>query len=322
MNVETSAWFCHGCKRRGSTAVTLVAYVLDLSPMRAKKVLREAYDPGSFRTGDGDVGQEIRDYIAKIRVPKDTGWHNGAIDEEMMEAYTVDWVAAAQARSDGEGFPPCNYMLQRGFTPETLEDWQFGYDERTGRIVFPVRNELGQLIGFKGRATDGREPKYLVIGDSDGMPVRYGHARYYTGIVVFGLDRAVQHMDDRLQLIVCEGELNAIALSQMGFSNSVALNGSRLTRRQQQLIRACADEVIMFFDFDKAGQEGMWGYEDEKGFWHPGAIEILARDCTVRLVESHDDDAAGLMQAGRQADVEALISGAQHHLRAALDNLH
>ncbi len=318
MNIETTAWYCHGCKRRGSTAVTLVAYMLDISPMKAKRTLREAYDPASFNIEDRDIAQELRTFVAKQNKPKINTWINTVIPDSHIDRFAVDWQAAAL--NDGL-FPPTDYMFDRGFDSDTLDHWEFGYDELTSRITFAVRDELGRLVGFKGRSTDGREPKYLVIGDSPDKKPRYGIPRYYTGILVFGLHEAIKHMGQDRVLIVCEGELNAVALWQMGFKNAVALNGSRLTRRQQNLIRAHAEEVIMFFDFDKAGLEGMWGYEDEKGFWHPGAIEILSRDCGVRLVGSHDDDPAGLMQTGRQSEVEALIHGASSYLDAVLDVL-
>lgn len=321
MNVESTAWYCHGCKRKGATAVPLVAYMLDISPMKAKRALREAYDPASFKIEDRDIAQELREYVAKQTQAKPSGWLNKEIDEDAIDGFLVDWPAANNAWVDGNGFPPCDYMLGRGFLPGTLDAWEFGYDDRTDRIVFPVRDHLGKLIGFKGRSTDGRDPKYLVVGDSEGKPERYGFPRYYTGLVVFGLHEALKHLDENKVLIICEGELNAIALWQMGFKNAVALNGSRLTRRQQALVRSHAEEVIMFFDFDKAGQEGMWGHEDEKGFWHLGAIDLLARDCGVRLVGSHDEDAAAMMQAGRQEDVEALVYGANSYIAAVLDRL-
>lgn len=321
MNVETTAWYCHGCKRKGATAIPLVAYMLDVSPMKAKRVLREAYDPSSFDVEDTNLRQELMAYIEKAIQPNFPDWQNVAISEDAIDGFLVDWTGATNAWVDENGFPACDYMLQRGFASFTLDHWQFGYDEITGRIVFPVRNESGQLIGFKGRATDGREPKYLVLGDTDGRPARYGMPRYYTGLVVFGLHEALVNMDETGTLIVCEGELNAIALWQMGYQNAVALNGSRLTRRQHQLLKRHADTIVMFFDFDKAGLEGMWGYEDEKGWWHEGAIDILARDCEVRLVGSHDDDPAGLMEAGRLDDVAALISGAKGHMEIVLDEL-
>jgi hypothetical protein len=314
MNLETTNWFCHGCKRHG-TAITFVASLLSISPIKSKKLLREAYDPASLDPDKRIMAQEIRNIFAKAAEGPQSAPQNVPISDLFLERFDVDWEMAAAA---GDEAPECfRYMLQeRGFAHETLEHWSFGYDERTNRITFPVCNERGEIVGFKGRSWDGRFPKYLVLGDADDADPYYGFGRFYTGSLIFGLDLAISE-GDATELIVCEGELNAIALWEMGYRNAVALNGSNLTSRQARLIRTYADRVIFFFDFDKAGLEGMWGRDDEKGH-HLGALEILARDLSVFLVGSHDADPADMMRDGREAEVDALIREADSYLVAKL----
>jgi hypothetical protein len=100
----------------------------------------------------------------------------------------MDW------RSDHEA---AVYMRGRGFAPEVLEDWGFGYDHWTSRIAIPVRDETGILVGFKGRSIDDRRPKYLLLGDTEGRALRYGMGYGFdmhdARSVLFGLDRARGH---------------------------------------------------------------------------------------------------------------------------------
>lgn len=315
-NVEEAVWYCHGCKRKGSI-VNLTAALLDLSPMKARRLLRQAYDPSSLNPDERRIVEELHEFFAKRREAARTGPINLVIDDSFIDRFAVDWKAAWEACVGGDGFAATDYMFERGFTWETLNDWNFGYDERTQRITIPVRDENGGLIGFKGRAWDGRHPKYLNIGDSEGREPYYGHGRYYTGSVVFGLDRCA----GMNTLIICEGELNAIALHQMGFVNAVALNGSNLTRAHIRLVRKRAESVIFMFDFDKAGLEGLWGRDDEETGEHkPGALELLTVDLSVRVAQPLGFDAADAltMGPGQHADVATAIKNAESYTVARL----
>ena len=149
------------------------------------------------------------------------------------------------------------YILNRGFTPETLMAWQLGFDPHSERITMPVRDERNNLIGFKGRSYNGKNPKYLVLGDRAGTPPHYGWNTYQTGKVVFGLPNAIlsedPHGEDSPRhFIVCEGELNAIAISQAGYAG-IAISGSNLTGYQIETIRREADRLTFYFDDDAAG---------------------------------------------------------------------
>jgi DNA primase len=200
----------------------------------------------------------------------------------------------------GQGHPACDYAFGRGFLPDTLAEWQFGYDERSKRLVFAVRDEQNRLVGFKGRALDGRHPKYLVIGDRPGKPAHYGYPCYQTGKLVFGLSHALKLADpydeDRHRhLIVCEGELNAVALWQAGYP-AVAISGSNFTEDQERLLIRHADSVTLFFDSDEAGDRAAWGYTDSKGQEHLGAAQKLRPFIGVRLVPPHEDDPASMSE--------------------------
>lgn len=322
MNLETTAWYCHGCKRKGN-AISFCSSMLNISPMKAKRILREAYAPHTLDPDQRNIVDELADFFRKAEQRRETQMLNEVFDEGLIERFGVDWQAVADAGEDApEDF---SYMLRRGFDWTTLDHWDFGWDERTHRITFPVRDEKGRIVGVKARVTDDRHPKYLVLGDPrerKGDPY-YHFGRYLTGNVVFGLHEAVDSFmslehGETAELVVCEGELDAIALWQMGYRNAVALNGSNLTDRQATLIRSYANSAIFFFDFDKAGLAGMWGWEDEKGEHHPGALEVLSQDMDLKLVRAIDNDPAGFLEDGQEALVDRIIDDAQSYTMARL----
>lgn len=323
MNLETTAWYCHGCKRRGN-AITFAASMLNISPIKAKRLLREAYAPHTLNPDDRNIKEELIAFLARRRAREEQPT-NTTFGEEMIERFAVDWRAVEQGMMDGKDYVPEDfvYMILRGFDGSTLDYWDFGWDERTKRITFAVRDEWGKLVGVKGRATDGRHPKYLVIGD-DGGSHHYGFGRYFTGNVVFGLHEAIDGFEvldhgEPAELIVCEGELNAIALWQLGFRCAVALNGSNLTTPQMRLIRSYADKVTFFFDSDTAGNEALWGRDDEETGEHkPGALEILNRDLDVKLVLPHEGDPAQMLEDHEESRPGQLLDEAQSYTLARL----
>jgi DNA primase len=304
MNMNSGAFFCHGCKEKG-TAVDMAAYVLQISPLESVRLLRSAYQPGGINPDARDMIAEVKKILApvqKIEQPH--------LPAEMIENYAMDWRAAYEAwlANDGTSFPPADYFFGRGFLPDTLTGWGFGWDDRSKRVVFPVFDEKSRLIGFKGRATDGRKPKYLVLGDGpNGGP--YGFPRYYPSMVVFGAHRWPEGTSDLL--VVCEGELNAIATRQKMRCPAVAINGSYFQPWHAQIIRKIANAgVVLFLDDDEAGNNCTWGHYNAKGEWRPGIVELLQPHMPVLLAPAKDKDAADMSEQEIRA-----------HLASAEDSL-
>lgn len=292
MNEETTAYFCHGCKAKG-TAPNLVSYVLQISILEAIRLLKEAYMPGYI---DPDVRRTV-DEVRRIMAPKPESPCNVILPESTLDSFAVDWEAAFIAYDSGGGFEGTDYMFSRGFSYETLQEWQIGYDQLSGRVVLPVRDEKNRLVGFNARAWDGREPKYLILGDRPGRTPRYGFDCHERSKVVFGLGRALsEHADSEGQfrrVVLTEGELNAIACWQAGLS-AVAINGSHFSEVHQKLLIREVDEVVLFFDTDTAGLNAAWGWEDSKGLHHPGVVERLSPFIHVKIVPDHEADPADM----------------------------
>lgn len=313
MNIDSTAWYCHSCLRKGD-AISFTASMMNISPVKARILLREAYDPSSLDPDRRNVLEEVLNIFSADHSKHEEA-DNLAVEEEILDQFSIDWKEVAK---DGQKAPShLRYMLERGFSVEALEEWEIGHDEISNRVTIPIRNDKSELIGVKGRAVRPAKNKYMVIGDND-EDGKYGIPRYMSGKVVYGLARA--HEAGEKHLIIVEGELNVIALWQMGYANAVALNGARLTATQAKLITKYAEAATFMLDSDTAGSRGVWGWEDDNGFHRPGALETLAQHLDVHLIEGHDDDAAGYLQSGRETDMRSVLDSRKPYMTAQLEH--
>ena len=123
------------------------------------------------------------------------------------------------------------------------------YDRFRDRIMFPIINVRGQVIGFGGRVLDRGEPKYL--NSPETVLFEKGHELY-------GLFQAQKAIRAQQRVIVVEGYMDVVALAQHGVDNAVATLGTATTPYHvQKLLRLC-DQVVFCFDGDKAGQKAAW----------------------------------------------------------------
>ncbi len=119
------------------------------------------------------------------------------------------------------------------------------YDRFRDRIMFPIRNTKGQVIGFGGRVLGSGEPKYL---NSPETPL------FQKGSELYGLFEARQAIRDQGYVLVTEGYMDVVALSQFGFEQAVATLGTACTPVHVQKLLRHTDQVIFSFDGDTAGR--------------------------------------------------------------------
>jgi DNA primase len=308
---RSTYWKCFGCNRHG-TAITFYAELEGISKAEAARHVRETWG-ASYRAPQGGIAAEFEQrlrkrYEQRNSVPfKEISW------DHYDDLFGVDWEAAYDRYRFSPACPEAvAYMFKRGFTVKTLIDWNIGYDAigYHGRLTIPVCNVDGTLIGVKGRAYEDARPKYKILGDRPDRFPRYKFRPYEKARVVFGLDRVKKAG----RLVMCEGELDVIALAQHGIP-AIAVGGAQLSGDQARLIRDYADEVVVFFDSNDAGYRATWGWPGVDGVWHPGLVERLAPFLSVRVVENHTHDASALVQKGRVRELYSLIRTAQTHLR-------
>ncbi len=121
------------------------------------------------------------------------------------------------------------------------------YDRFRGRLMFPICDEQGRVIGFSGRVLSGDEKTAKYVNSPE-TPI------FTKSKVFFGLDKSKRAILDTGFAIVCEGQLDLIACFMAGVQNVVAPQGTAFTDQHSRIIKRYVDEVVLCFDSDEAGQ--------------------------------------------------------------------
>lgn len=123
------------------------------------------------------------------------------------------------------------------------------YDRFRDRVMFPIRDKRGRVIGFGGRVLGNDTPKYL---NSPETPI------FHKGRQLYGLYEAVKNHPEPARLLVVEGYMDVVALAQYGIDYAVASLGTSTTAEHIQLLFRSSDTVICCYDGDRAGREAAW----------------------------------------------------------------
>ncbi len=142
-------------------------------------------------------------------------------------------------------------LVQSGLVKPKDEDDASGrgrvYDRFRDRLMFPISNEVGEVIGFSGRvlSADAKGAKYV---NSPESPI------FTKGKVLFGLHMSKRDIINEKVAVICEGQIDLITAFEAGVRNVIAPQGTAFTEMQARLLKRHADEVVLCFDSDDAGQ--------------------------------------------------------------------
>ncbi|MCA9836637.1 MAG: DNA primase [Trueperaceae bacterium] len=191
------------------------------------------------------------------------------------------------------------YALQKGISEHDLlaaglirqNDSGRSYDYFRNRIIFPIKDYLGRVVGFSGRVLDDSLPKYLNTAETD---------IFKKAELLYGLDVAKGQIRSSGECLIVEGYMDVIALHQTGFGNAVAALGATLTPEQAaQLSRLDVQKLYLAFDADAAGQRAILG----------GLEQSVGRQFLVKAIRvPHGKDPA-----------DAVLDGHIEEFRAALN---
>jgi len=184
------------------------------------------------------AGQTARDYLAKRGVNADAIklFRLGAASELWDD--TVNW-------AKGKDYP-VELVAQAGLIIRKEETGNY-YGRFRGRLMFPICDEQGRVIGFSGRILSGDEKTAKYVNSPE-TPI------FTKRKVFFGLDKSKRALLDAQSAIVCEGQLDLIACFMAGVQNVVAPQGTAFTDQHARIIKRYVDEVVLCFDSDEAGQ--------------------------------------------------------------------
>jgi DNA primase len=173
------------------------------------------------------------------------------LGEEILREFHVGYAPSAWDRvltgSLRGGFSEAE-LYATGLGQRSQENRRL-YDRFRSRIMFPLADTRGRVLGFGARAlSEDQRPKYLNTSDN---------TVYHKGLHLYGADLARAHAAKGGQTILCEGYTDVIALHQAGFRNTVGLMGTALTAEQVGELARMAPTVLLALDADSAGQEAM-----------------------------------------------------------------
>jgi DNA primase len=325
VNPSRQIFHCFGC-HKGGDVFTFVKEYENISFVEAVKRLADRAKIPLETEKDGTGAQ--------TRLLKDTLL-------QMHELLTQRWQAALA--NDAAGQIARDYLAKRGVSAEAVKLFRLGYapdtwddtvnwakskgyeladvekaglvihkedsgryyDRFRGRLMFPICDEQGRVIGFSGRvlAGDEKTAKYV---NSPESPI------FTKSKVCFGLDKSKRAILDAGHAIVCEGQLDLIACFMAGVQNIVAPQGTAFTSDHARILKRYANEVVLCFDSDNAGQNAAVRSLDS----------LLASGLAVRVAvvpAPHDPDSF-IKEHGGEA-FAALVRGAQGFFDYYLDRL-
>lgn len=199
----------------------------------------------------GNIAQFYRDQLKlssnriAIQYLKDRGL-SGEIVQKFGIGYVPDeWDSVrknfARSRDTEEMLTSAGMLVEN--------DKGHRYDRFRGRIMFPIRDRRGRVIGFGGRVLGDGTPKYL---NSPETPI------FHKGKELYGLYEVLQAYREPPQILVTEGYMDVVALAQYGVDYSVASLGTSTTGDHLQLLFRQTSSVICCYDGDKAGRQAAW----------------------------------------------------------------
>ena len=174
-------------------------------------------------------------------------------------------------------------------------DKQRPYDRFRGRIMFPISDKRGRVIGFGGRVLGDEKPKYLNSPET---------RVYHKGQELYGLHEAKQANKKLTRLIVVEGYMDVVALAQHGVDYAVASLGTATTFEQLQTLFRTVPDVICCYDGDRAGRDAAWRAMEN-------ALPLIRDGFSLKFVFIPDgEDPDSLIREQGQQAFEALLDHA------------
>jgi DNA primase len=289
---QRQTFHCFGCGVGGSAFRFVMEYEHVDFPSAVRKLAARVGIPivEERSSADEDRQHEARRTLLKLHAEAADWFHENllkrqfaepareylkrrAIDKTVAKNWQLgfapdSWDAFLKWALD-RGYPR-SQLLQSGLVKPRDEERPGNevYDRFRGRIIFPICNDVGEVIAFSGRSleNDPQVAKYL---NSPETPL------FQKGRVLFGLHKTKRPLIEANCAIVCEGQLDLISLFEAGIKNVVAPQGTAFTEHQARILKRFVDEVVLCFDADRAGQKAAEHSLDA----------LLQNDLIVRVME-------------------------------------
>ena len=267
INADKGLYYCFGCGE-GGDVVRFLERMENLSFSEAVEQLGERFGvPVEYEEGMGsDPGRRDKEARLLLLLERAATFYERCLWESQNGKTAREYLASRGLKEEicktfrvGLSLPEWRGLHQRaskeGFTNKELEETGLLicqrnniYDRFRGRLMFPLVDHRGRVLGFGGRTLKDESPKYL---NSPEGPL------YHKGHLLYGLYQARRAVAEQNEVIVVEGYTDVLGLAQVGIKNVVASMGTALTDAQIGLMVRFSKNLTFMFDADRAGTEAM-----------------------------------------------------------------
>jgi DNA primase len=260
------SYYCFGCQASGTAA----RFLMEHEGLPFVEAIRRLAEAAGIRieeeVWDAETEREAKRRGAlKLLMEDITSWYHNLLLRHEMAAEAREYlksrgITSAVAKSWQLGYAPAQDMWVRrwaagkGYSEQLLSD--AGIYKRTDdgrsysffrhRMMIPIRNENGECIAFSGRllSADAKEQKYKNSPET----MLFSKSR-----VLFGFDKSRKFISKTARAVVCEGQLDTVAVFEAGIQNVVGTQGTAFTEHHAKMLRRQCSEVVLCFDSDNAG---------------------------------------------------------------------
>ncbi len=269
VNPARQSFHCFGCGAGGGVLRFVMDYEHVDFPSAVRRLAQRAGIPVVEEEGGGedDKKRGLRQRLLGLHAEAAGWFHQNLLkapDARPARDYLKSrGIGGDIARSWQLGYAPdswdalLDFLSTRKFSREEIsqsglasskEDSDALYSRFRGRVMFPIRNDYGEVIAFSGRVLDP-EAKAAKYVNSPETPL------FSKGKILYGLDKTKRALIEANAAIVCEGQLDLISAYEAGVKHVIAPQGTAFTGDQARLLRRFVETVLLCFDSDKAGQQ-------------------------------------------------------------------
>ncbi len=259
---KTQSFYCFGCGI-GGDSVTFIKNIEHLDYLDAVKLLADKAGMEMPESNVDDTLSKTKRKILTINRLAAKFFHACLYDKNSKIAqdyYKKRNISETTVKKFGLGYAPDSwdslykFLISKGFTAFDIEQSglikknRYGkyFDIFRNRVITPIIDIRGNVIAFGGRVLDDSKPKYINTSDT---------LVYKKTNELFSLNFAKENI--KSSIILCEGYMDVISMYQAGIKNAVAGCGTALTSEQVRVISRYADEVVLIYDSDEAGQKAL-----------------------------------------------------------------
>lgn len=256
---ENGSFYCFGCSA-GGDVITFVERIENLDYLDAVRFLAQRAGLAMPEDGVDDTMSKLRTRVLEINRETARFFHSALLSPKGkagLDYFQRRGLSMKTIKHFGLGYSPeggfelVNHLKAKGYTANELVQANVAgmsrngnpYDRFRSRVMFPIIDLRGNVVAFGGRILTDEKPKYINTSDT---PV------YHKSSGLFAMNFA-KDAGSR-QLILAEGYMDVISLHAAGFQTAIASLGTSLTEEQARILKRYADEVVICYDSDAAGQ--------------------------------------------------------------------